>query len=45
MKNCLPGDTLRFVTGSYRRGGPLGIASPIDQRTLRRLGKRRMITA
>ena len=28
MKKGLPGDTLRFVSGSYRRGGPLRCCTP-----------------
>jgi hypothetical protein len=28
MKKGLPGDRLRFVTGSYRRGGPLRCCTP-----------------
>src|SRR5438132_10015003 len=28
MKKGLPGDRLRFVTGSYRRGGPLQCCTP-----------------
>jgi hypothetical protein len=29
MKKGLPGDRLRLVTGSYRRGGPLRCCTPV----------------
>src|SRR5829696_2209226 len=29
MKKGLPGDTLRLVAGSYRRGGPLRCCTPV----------------